>query len=285
MIEFIHKIPIVTTFLSAAFFVVLFQHWQAKGKPSYLFWWTLGVLCYGLGTLTESIVGIFGWSEIVFKAWYILGALLGGFPLAQGSVYLMYKKKTANGMMMIIVAVIVVASLLVVLSPIDYSQVESTRLTGKVLMWEKVRLITPVVNIYAFVFLVGGAFYSAYRYSKDTEYKDRMWGNIFIAVGGLLPGIGGSFTKFGYTEVLYVTELLGIILIYFGYRTMRLDRTLSVYEIQNARKGGLFIFCGKFYVAVLVHRVLHGQAKTVCEDLISENFSHRLRSLPLKCFL
>ena len=34
----------------------------------------------------------------------------------------------------------------------------------------------------------------------------------------ILPGIGGSFTRFGHVEVLYVTELVGIVLIYFGFR-------------------------------------------------------------------
>ena len=233
IIDIIHKIPILTTILSALFFVKLYNHWNTKGKPSYLFWWTLGVLCYGLGTLTESIVGLFGWSVWVFKSWYILGALLGGFPLAQGSVYLMFSKRTADIMGGVVVTVIVIASVLVLLSPIDYTLVESTRLTGKVLAWSKVRLMTPIINIYAFIFLVGGAFYSAYRYSKEGIYKNRFLGNLFIAFGGLLPGIGGSFTKFGYTEVLYVTELLGIILIYLGYITIRKDRTLSIFAVQN----------------------------------------------------
>jgi hypothetical protein len=192
-----------------------------------------GVLCYGLGTLTESIVGLFGWSEVIFKSWYILGALLGGFPLAQGSVYLIFSRKTATILMLVCVAVIVVASVLVSLSPINYDLVESTRLTGKVLGWSKVRLITPFINIYAFIFLVGGAAYSAFKYSKDPVYKNRFIGNLFIAVGGLLPGIGGSFTKFGYTEVLYVMELLGIIAIYIGYVRMRSDRTLSIYANQK----------------------------------------------------
>lgn len=232
MIEFIHKIPIVITILSAIFFVILYNHWIFKNKPPYLFWWMIGVLCYGMGTLTESIVGIFQWSEPVFKSWYILGALLGGFPLAQGSVYLIFQKRISNIMMYIVVSIIVIASILVLLSPIDYSLVEPTRLTGKVLVWKNVRLITPLVNIYAFIFLVGGAVYSAYRYSRDVQFKSRFIGNIFIAVGGLLPGIGGSFTKFGYTEVLYVAELLGIILIYMGYHTMKQDRTISIYETQ-----------------------------------------------------
>lgn len=233
MLAFIHKIPILTTLLSAFFFVILYKHWDSKGRPPYLFWWTLGVLTYGLGTLTESIVGLFGWSEPVFKAWYILGALLGGFPLAQGSVYLIYSKRTADIMGGIVVVVIIVASVLVALSPINYELVEATRLTGNVMVWSKVRLITPFVNIYAFVFLVGGAFYSAYRYSKESIYRNRFIGNLLIAVGGLLPGIGGSFTKFGYTEVLYVTELLGIILIYLGYAAIRKDSTLSLYSVQN----------------------------------------------------
>lgn len=233
MIEFIQKIPILTTLLSGVFFVILYKHWVYKGKPSYLFWWTIGVLCYGLGTLTESIVGIFGWSEPVFKAWYILGALLGGFPLAQGSVYLIFTKKVATGLMLTVVSIIVIASILVLMSPVDYSLVEQTRLTGHVLVWKQVRLITPFVNIYAFIFLVGGAAYSAYRYSKDIKFKSRFSGNVFIALGGLLPGIGGSFTKFGYTEVLYITELIGIVLIYMGYRTIRQDKNASVYETQN----------------------------------------------------
>jgi len=234
MMEFIQKIPILTTVLSGIFFVILYKHWVYRNKASYLFWWTVGVLCYGLGTLTESIVGLFGWSEPVFKAWYILGALLVGFPLAQGSVYLIFSKRVATSLMVLVVSIIVIASVLVIMSPIDYSLVESSRLTGQVLIWKKVRLITPFVNIYAFVFLVGGAAYSAYRYSKDKQFKSRFLGNVLIAVGGLLPGIGGSFTKFGYTEVLYVTELLGIVLIYLGYRTIRNDKNISVYETQKA---------------------------------------------------
>ena len=46
----------------------------------------------------------------------------------------------------------------------------------------------------------------------------RFVGNVLIAVGALLPGIGGTATRMGYVEVLYVTEFLGLILIWWGYR-------------------------------------------------------------------
>ena len=42
--------------------------------------------------------------------------------------------------------------------------------------------------------------------------------NVYIAVGSMLPGIGGTFTRFGHTEVLYVTEFLGLVILYHGFR-------------------------------------------------------------------
>lgn len=135
-------------------------------------------------------------------------------------------------MMSVVVTIIIIASVLVALSPVDTSLVEPERLTGKVLVWWQVRLATPFVNLYAFVFLVGGAIYSARRYFRDRSLN-RYRGNVLIALGALLPGIGGSFTKFGYTEVLYVTELVGICLIFFGYQMMRADATGSMFKVQQ----------------------------------------------------
>jgi hypothetical protein len=65
---------------------------------------------------------------------------------------------------------------------------------------------------------VGGAILSAWRYRHRREARHRFLGNVAIAVGGILPGIGGTFTRFGQVEVLYVTELLGLLVIWVGYR-------------------------------------------------------------------
>ena len=61
-----------------------------------------------------------------------------------------------------------------------------------------------------------------------TETYHRFIGNVCIAVGGILPGIGGAFTRFGHTEVLYVTELLGLLFIYAGYRMNVAGKTVRV---------------------------------------------------------
>jgi hypothetical protein len=215
---FVHYIPIVTTILSACFAPIIFMRWRHRKPAPHLFWWALGIAMYGVGTFTESFTTLFGWNEVVFRSWYISGALLGGAPLAQGTVYLMYSRKTANWMTVALGAVIVTAATVVLLSPIDLSVVEPHRLTGSVLVWRKARLFSPFINTYAAIFLIGGAVLSAWRYRKDSEAHHRFIGNCFIAVGALLPGIGGMATRFGQTEVLYVMEFLGIILIWIGYR-------------------------------------------------------------------
>ena len=85
----VHFIPLATTVLSVVFLAQIVPHAARKGWPAYLTWWTLGVVTFGVGTLVESLTSLFGWQPGLFRAWYIVGALLGGAPLAQGTVYLL----------------------------------------------------------------------------------------------------------------------------------------------------------------------------------------------------
>lgn len=216
---FVHYIPIATTVLAVAFSAALLRRWRRKGGD-HLLWWGIGAATYALGTATEAAVTLFGWHAPLFRLWYIAGALLGGAPLAQGTVFLLLSRRTALRLTAILGLVVGVASACVILSPLQLSLVEPYRLTGHVLAWQWVRAFSPFINSYAFIFLVGGAVVSAWRYaaSRDTAY--RAAGNALIAAGAILPGIGGAFTRFGHTEVLYVTEFAGLCLLYAGYRVI-----------------------------------------------------------------
>ena len=214
----VHFIPIATTVFAAIFAASVFRRAKDRRDVPHLWWWGAGLVAYAAGTLTESITTLIGWREGVFRAWYITGALLGGAPLAQGSVYLLLPRRVANRLTVALLSAIVAAAVCVLLTPIDYSLVEPFRLSGKVIEWQWVRLFSPFINLYAATFLIGGAILSAMRYRTSEGARHRFVGNIYIAVGALLPGIGGAFTRFGHTEVLYVTEFVGLVMIYIGYR-------------------------------------------------------------------
>lgn len=231
--SFIYFIPIATFTLSLIFSYILFRHYRNKPGTTYILWWLIGVLTYGAGTFTESFNTLHGWATLNFRIWYITGALLGGAPLAQGSVYLLLKKKPADILSVVLVTVVLIASVAVLRSPINYALVEPGRMSGKVFEWQWVRFFSPFINLYAVIFLVGGAIISAIKYFKKTGTSTRFWGNVLIAVGAILPGIGGSFTRLGYVEVLYVTEFLGLLLIIIAYFRMRTESAESVHLNQQ----------------------------------------------------
>lgn len=233
MRELVHFTPIVTTLVSLPFAWILWKHWRRKPEALYLLWWMLGVLTYTAGTTTESLTTLFGWDPVVFKSWYITGAFLGGAPLAQGTIYLLLKRRTAHILTAGLITYVLIAAVFVVLSPLNHDLAETYRLSGEVLEWQWVRLLSPVVNIYAVVFLVGGAIWSAVKYAQ-TGLRARMWGNIWIAVGAILPGIGGSMARAGVVEVLYVTELVGLLFIWLGYTVIVRSFDVSVHENQLA---------------------------------------------------
>lgn len=212
----VHYVPIATTVLSVVFFSILTRRYVQRGQMQY-FWWALGVACYGLGTGLEGTVTLIGNSVVLNKAWYIAGALFGGYPLAQGTVYLLLRKRTANILTALSLPVILILSVLVILSPTDMDALLSHKPGGAALGWQWIRPWTPIVNGYAALFLIGGAILSATRYARHNGTKHRMIGNILIAVGALLPGIGGGMAKAGIVEALYLGEFFGLILIWLGY--------------------------------------------------------------------
>lgn len=214
--DVVHYLPIATTVLSVVFLGTLVARARERSWAPHLVWWAVGVFFYGVGTTLESAVALFGNSVELTRLWYWAGAVLGGYPLATGSVYLLFSRRTAHWMTGVSMVPVVVLSVLAFLTPIDASEIDPVRLSAGSLEWQWIRNISPVINIYAAIFLCGGALHSSVKFFL-AENKSRSIGTALICVGGLLPGIGGSMARQGLVEYLYIGELAGIILIWIGY--------------------------------------------------------------------
>jgi hypothetical protein len=218
LLELSLYLPILSTFISAAFAWVILARYRLKRQSYHLLWWGIGIGTYGLGTLIESLVTLFGWQSALFKAWYIAGALLGGAPLAVGTIYLLFGRRAGHVAVVLLLSAVSVTSIFVILSPVRMELVDPKILSGKVLGWQSIRRVSPFINSLAALFLVGGAIYSAIRFFGHPESRRVSIGNIFIAVGALLPGVGGMGSRMGRTELLYIAEFIGVILIWVGYK-------------------------------------------------------------------
>ena len=218
LVEISLYLPILSTIISAAFAWAILARYRLKRQSYHLLWWGVGIGTYGLGTLIESLVTLFGWQSALFKAWYIAGALLGGAPLAVGTIYLLFDRRAGHIAVVLLLAAVSVTSIFVILSPVQMELVDPKMLSGKALAWQSIRRVSPFINSLAALFLVGGAVYSAIRFFSDPESRRVSTGNIFIAIGALLPGIGGMGSRMGHTELLYIAEFIGVILIWVGYK-------------------------------------------------------------------
>ena len=81
-------LPLATTVLGLFFGGMLLMQWRERRKP-YQLVWGLGLLWYGLATGTEYLGNAFGWGEVLYRAWYLLGAIMVAAWLGQGECYLL----------------------------------------------------------------------------------------------------------------------------------------------------------------------------------------------------
>lgn len=213
----VHYLPILSTVISAAFVVVLTRRAIPRRWPPHLLWWGIGVTAYGLGTALESAITLFGNTPELTRWWYWAGAIMGGYPLATGTVYLLLNRRLAHILTACSLTIVIFASAAVFMTPLNLDALDPHKPGGAVIGWTWIRMLTPLINGYAALFLVGGAIYSSAKFFISHGQGRRAAGTALIALGGILPGIGGGMAKAGTVEALYVGELLGIILIWIGY--------------------------------------------------------------------
>jgi hypothetical protein len=92
-----------------------------------------------------------------------------------------------------------------------------SEMSGHAIITPGVRTLTPFFNIYGTLTLVGGAAWSAWIFWRKRVLLHRTIGNILIAVGAMLPAFGGTFSRMGLSGALYLSELLGAVLMFVGF--------------------------------------------------------------------
>jgi len=214
-------LPFVSSILSFVFaFLILRRFAERRGLNLLL--WGVGMIFYGIGGFCEGYYGAFGWSALVFRLWYLCGAILVAAWLGQGTVYLLAKRKWAHGAMVILGLASFYGLVRVFTAELDPSLMTTSvhtgsELSGHAIVTDGVRMLTPFFNLYGTVTLVGGAAYSAWLFWRKRVLLHRTIGNILIAVGAISPAFGGAFSRFGISGALYISELLGAVLIFIGY--------------------------------------------------------------------
>jgi len=85
-------LPLCSSLLSFVFALFLLDQWLDRRRPYQLIW-MFGMLWYALSAGTEFLGATIGWSEPLYKAWYLIGAVWVAGWLGLGTVYLLGKTR------------------------------------------------------------------------------------------------------------------------------------------------------------------------------------------------
>ena len=213
--------PFLSSFLSIIFAVLILRRYFIK-KGAHQLLWGIGMVFYAIGGFCEAFYISFGWNDLIFRLWYLFGAILVAAWLGQGTVYLLVKKNWAHGLMGLLLLGSIYATYRIFTAQLDPSLMTSglhtgSELSGHAISTPGVRTLTPFFNLYGTLTLVGGAIYSAFIFWRKRILLHRTIGNLLIAVGAILPAFGGTFSRFGISGALYLSEFLGAVLLFLGF--------------------------------------------------------------------
>ncbi len=236
-------ISILSTVVTAIFAAAVFNRYRYK-KGTHLLMWGIGLVFYGLGTLSEVIMS-FTFSPLVLRIWYLTGAMLTAAWLGQGTVFLLVRKGRIAGILAAVLLVLSLASLALVLAtPLtpaatayDVNRAISEQYKGILVRNGAMIALTILLNIYGTVTLVGGALYSSWLFWRKKVLLNRMLGNILIAGGALMPAMAGSFVQAGLVDWLYASEFLGVVLMYAGFTLATSAQAVEVKPAATSASG------------------------------------------------
>jgi hypothetical protein len=81
-------LPAITSLLALVFAVALFDLWRER-RGGFQIIWTIGMLFYGVAAGAEALAGAGGWNELLYRTWYLTGAVWTAGWLGLGTAFLL----------------------------------------------------------------------------------------------------------------------------------------------------------------------------------------------------
>ena len=178
--------------------------------------WAVAFALFAVAAGAEVVGSEAGWGETLIRVYYLAGAVLVVGFLALGQLYLLAGPRIgriAPGASLLVTAL---AATVVWSAPIDEGRMAADG-------WDALErtpalsTLAITVNSLGTLVIVGGLIYSAARFRRLGIQRNRMVGCLLIAGGTLIVATGGSLTRLGAHEYLYIAMSAGVAVIFAGY--------------------------------------------------------------------
>lgn len=214
--------PLFATLVSLACALVIGRDALRRPKPDRIVW-TIAFAVFAVAAGAEVVGSLADWTPALARVYYLSGAVLVVGYLALGELYLLAGSRISRIAPGVALLVTALAVTLVLDTPVDSALLaeEGWRALDAA---AGLTALTISINTIGTVVLVAGALYSAWRFRRLGIQRYRMIGCVLIAAGTVMVALGGTLTRFGRHEYLYIAMSFGVATIFAGVlQTRRTD--------------------------------------------------------------
>jgi hypothetical protein len=205
-----------TVAVSLILTVLMSRQWVARRRPHQLAW-SIAFAIFAMGVACQLAAAVIGWSGPLYQVWYLSGALLAGAWLGHGTVALLAGANRARVLTLLLAAASVTAGAIVLAAPVDLALGTGSGPASGAGFPSYVRLLTPIFNVYGTGALVIGVVLSLSKYLWSGGNGRRTAGTAVIGAGVLVIALGGTLSRAGVPEALYLSELVALLIILAGF--------------------------------------------------------------------
>ena len=220
MLRAVWVFPLLAALVALAFAGSLAKRFVQR-RRSYQAFWAVAMLMYAVASGAVALGALNGWTSAEFRAYWALGAVLNVPFLAQGELDLLVRARTVRWILYAVLAFVTAYTIARVRTAgIHVSALGEDLPSGKEVFGDgtPAHRLPQLISIPAFVVLVGGAAWSAWRIRGRPELRDRSRGTLAIALGAtVIAGFGSAFAALGLLLAFSVSLLVGIGVMFLGF--------------------------------------------------------------------
>jgi len=211
--------PLLAALVAAAFTALLARQYLQRRRP-YQALWAVALAMFAGASVVVFLGVLNGWSAGEFRVYWLLGAVLTVPFLAQGEVHLLVKdRRVAAAVLLILLFGTAFAVSRIRSAQVDVAALAAHLPSGtKAFRHDGFALqLARVYSIPAYVVLVGGTLWSAWRMRGRPDLRDRFAGTLAIAIGATIVAAGSAFAATGDSTGFSLTLAAGIAVMFYGF--------------------------------------------------------------------
>ena len=211
---------IVAAAVSLIFSWVVFTRFTLTGRPAFAAW-TAGLLIFSAAATCQAIGERTGFNAPLFRAFYLLGGVLGVIWLSMGTLFLLAPRRVAAFATIALGMVTLALAVDAAVVQVDTSRLSSASgvLGDAIAHGSPLQVGAVLLNILGTLILVGGSGWSAFRLLRTHGGVDRVVCNVLLTAGAFVIAAGFSAAKIvgGSLDTLGVYEAIGIAVMFAGF--------------------------------------------------------------------